>query len=204
MCTIAEILQKWERDPLYEQAASNDALKSNYQKFILHSNITAFALLKSELIQTNSIKTFVIINAANNTAPTRAHVELFRLLYHPTSAFLQWAYPPRVIVHTGDSNIEGPYRAIFSEYSLQTEWVAFASTVQGVLEEILRPVSSKCTNLPMVFRGTGSYASSDHPEFPQTVCNVQPGNPGDAAVEVSTYPLPSLHILQQPHINGSQ
>ena len=57
-------------------------------------------------------------------------MELFRLLYHSASVFLQWAYPPRVIVHTGDSNIEGPYRAIFSEYSLWTEWVSFASTVQ--------------------------------------------------------------------------
>ena len=54
MGTIAEILQKWERNALYEQAASNDALKSNYQKFILHSNITALALLKSELIQVAS------------------------------------------------------------------------------------------------------------------------------------------------------
>ena len=84
-------------------------------------------------MQTNCVKTFIILNAANNTAPTRAHVELFRLLYHSGSDYLNWAYPPRVIVHTGDSStIEGSYRDIFSEYSLWTSWVSFASTVHGV------------------------------------------------------------------------
>ena len=74
-----------------------------------------------------------------------------------------------------------------------------------MLEEILRPVSSKSTNLPMVFRGKGSYASSDHPEFPQTVCSVAPCDAADAAAgEVSTYPVLPLHILQQAHINGNQ
>ena len=83
--------------------------------------------------------------------------------------------------------------------------MSFASTVQGVLEEILKPVSSKCTNLPMVFRGKGSYTSSDHPEFPQTVTVLpQPDAPDAPGQEVSTYPVLPLHVLQQAHINGSQ
>jgi hypothetical protein len=199
METIAEILDKQERHPLYVASETNAALKSHFQPFILHSNITALALLKSELVHTNCIKTFIIINAANFTAPPRAHVELFRHLYHSTSPYVQWAYPPRVIVHTGDSNVEKKYEAVFSEYSLWTSWVSYASTVHGVMEEIQKPVSSKSTNLPVVFRGRGSFTSNNHPEFPETV-EVDP----DTGEEFTKWPIPPFHTLSLAHVNGRQ
>eukprot|EP00668_Euglena_longa_P030596 GGOE01038186.1.p1 GENE.GGOE01038186.1~~GGOE01038186.1.p1 ORF type:complete len:2315 (+),score=765.90 GGOE01038186.1:746-6946(+) len=199
METIAETLTKQVRHPLYEASMKNAALKGHFQQFILHSNITALALLKSELVHTNCIKTFIIINAANNSAPPRAHVELFRHLYHSTSPYLQWAYPPRVIVHTGDSNIAGKYEAVFSEHSLWTSWVSYASTVQGVMEEIQKPVSSKSTNLPVVFRGRGSFTTNNYPEFHETV-EVLP----DTNEEQSKWPVPPIHTLSLPHVNGRQ
>ena len=54
-------------------------------------------------VQTNCVRTFIILNAAHNAAPSRAHIELFKELYHYNSGYLKWAYPPRVIVHTGRS-----------------------------------------------------------------------------------------------------
>lgn len=65
---------------------------------------------------------------------------------------------------------------MFSEYSLWTSWVSYASTVQGVMEEIQKPVSSKSTNLPVVFRGRGAFTTNNYPEFHETVevCLVAP------------------------------
>ena len=66
-------------------------------------------------------------------------------------------------------------------------------------------MSSKSTNLPMVFRGKGSYTSSDHPEFGETVKAVQSlEDDEECSTEISTYPVLPLHALQQVHVNGRQ
>eukprot|EP00667_Euglena_gracilis_P000041 EG_transcript_41 len=199
METIAEMLHKQENHPLYEASHRNAGLKNHFQRFTLRSNITALALLKSELAQTNCIKTFIIINAANFTTPPRAHIDLFRHLYDSDSEYIHWAYPPRVIVHTGDSNNQKKYEAVFSEYCLWTTWVSYHSTVQAVMEEIQKPVSSKSTNLPVVFRGRGFFKTSNYPEFNETLERLKA-----KGIEASRWPIPPFHTLSLAHVNGRQ
>jgi len=200
METIAEILEKQERHSLYRESAENAALRNHFQRFTLRSNITALALLTSELALTNCIKTFIIINAANITTVPRAHIDMFRHLYDSTSQYIHWAYPPRVIIHVGDSNVVQPkYQAVFSEYCLWTAWVSYHATVAAVLEEIQKPVSSKSTNLPVVFRGRGFFKTSNYPEFPETVQFSK-----ESHHEESKWPLLPFHTLSLAHVNGRQ
>ena len=73
METIAEKLEKYKTHKLYEEAEGMEAFRDHFKPFILRSNITDLALLKSEIEHTNSIKTFIVLHAVA-TSEVLSHV----------------------------------------------------------------------------------------------------------------------------------
>ena len=125
-------------------------------------DVTSLALLKSTLDTHRSTRTFIIINIANNSnpkyEPLQDHEQMFHHLYDTNSRFLKEAYPPCVVVHTGDTamdkrhkEIKENYEKLFAKHSLCSTWVYYAATVRQVVEVLKKPVSSMATNLPVVF-----------------------------------------------------
>ena len=108
------------RHPLYQEIAQVSALRHNLQPPTLHTNVTNLAFLKAELEHTESVKTFIIISTANNSAVLPEHECLFRYLYHSKSKYLQAAYPPCVIVHTGDTEMDTANRNLKVKYQVHS------------------------------------------------------------------------------------